>query len=321
MLIDKVTFKCEKKNSMDINVNYNGELYINNEYIYIEIISNNIYPMKKYDNKLKLSDLKTDSHFEKNTSLTQSFDIIKNFIKSDNITLNDYKNNKYVIYLYSKDKKDLLLFVLHPREISEKEYNEQIYKQIVNINNKILQFEKKFETIEDSINLITNNKIDNQNKYINIIEDFKNNLEDNKLFDKIKTFEENFLEINEEINSLNFKYNTLNDNIQKENNLLRDTMNQNFETIKKANIENDINKLKEEIFPKLNDLNKEFNTLKDNIDTELLCIICNSKKENYIFEPCNHTICCEECSKKIFTKDKTCPICKTKIKQIKKVFS
>ena len=320
MLIDKVTFKCEKKNSLDINVKFNGELYISNEYIYIEIISNNVFPMKKYDNKLKLSDLKTDAHFEKNTSLSQSFDVIKNFIKADNITLNDYKNNKFVIYLYSKDKKDLLLFVLHPREISEKEYNDQIYKQIVNINNKLLDYEKKFETIEDSINLITNNKIDNQNKYINIIEEFKNNLEDNKLFDKIKTFEENFLEINEEINSLNFKYNTLNDNIQKENNLLRDTMNQNLETIKKTYDENEINKLKEEIFPKLNNLNKEFNTLKDNIDSEFLCVICNAKKKNYIFEPCNHNICCEECSKKIYERDKTCPFCKIKITDIKKVF-
>ena len=320
MFAEKVYFNCEKKNGLDINENYNGEMYINNEYIYIEIISNNIYPMKKYDNKLKLSDLKTDAHFENNISLEQSFDIIKNFIKANIINLNDYKNNKFVIYLYSKEKKDLLLFVLHPREISEKEYNEQMYKQIVNINNKLLKYEKKFETLEDSINLITNNKIDNQNKYINIIEDFKNNLQDNKLFEKIKQFEENFQELNEEINSLHFKYNSLNENIQKENNLLKETMNQNLETIKKTYDGNEINKLKEEIFPKLNNLNKEFNTLKDNIDSEFLCVICNAKKKNYIFEPCNHNICCEECSKKIFEKDKTCPLCKIKITQIKKVF-
>jgi hypothetical protein len=315
-----LTFNCEKENSENIIENYNGELYLKDEYIYIEIISNNIYPMKKYDNRLKLTDLQSDIHFVKNESLEESYDIIKNFIIAKNICLNDYKNNKFVIYLYSKDKKDLLLFVLHPREISENDFNHLMYKQLININKKLLKQDKIIENIESSIYLIKNNKIDNENKQL-ILEELNNKKEDNELNKRIEILENNVKEIKDDIKIINNKYKKMFENIKKENISIRDTMNQNLETIKKTYDGNEINKLKEEIFPKLDNLNTEFNILKDNYDTEIFCVICYTKKKNYIFEPCNHNICCEDCAKAMLNKNGNCPKCKKKITKIKKVFS
>jgi hypothetical protein len=47
------------------------------------------------------------------------------------------------------------------------------------------------------------------------------------------------------------------------------------------------------------------------------CVICMDNRKNIIIKPCNHLCCCEECSKNIGDK---CPICRTNVKKIEKVY-
>ena len=49
---------------------------------------------------------------------------------------------------------------------------------------------------------------------------------------------------------------------------------------------------------------------------DLTCIICMEKAKNTIMIPCNHVCCCVECSKYL----KKCPMCRTQLEDIKRVY-
>ena len=51
-----------------------------------------------------------------------------------------------------------------------------------------------------------------------------------------------------------------------------------------------------------------------------LCYVDGRNKSNIIFEDCMHICACESCANRIMAGSKKCPICRTKIKSIKKVF-
>ena len=53
---------------------------------------------------------------------------------------------------------------------------------------------------------------------------------------------------------------------------------------------------------------------KENIDVR--CVICLENNKNYLFLPCKHLACCENCSKNI----KNCPICRKKIDSTLKIY-
>lgn len=48
-----------------------------------------------------------------------------------------------------------------------------------------------------------------------------------------------------------------------------------------------------------------------------LCICCMERPKNIVFQPCNHLLCCEECSARIKSK---CPTCNGKIRKILKIY-
>ena len=50
---------------------------------------------------------------------------------------------------------------------------------------------------------------------------------------------------------------------------------------------------------------------------EKVCEICFSKYKQFIFFPCKHYVCCDECTDKILREMKNCPLCRTKILFIK----
>lgn len=53
-------------------------------------------------------------------------------------------------------------------------------------------------------------------------------------------------------------------------------------------------------------------------DFNLNCCVCLEKQKNMMFEPCNHLAICNDCCNQ-FTFE-NCPICRTKINKIKKIF-
>ena len=65
------------------------------------------------------------------------------------------------------------------------------------------------------------------------------------------------------------------------------------------------------------DLKKKISILEQKLSDTNLCEICFEKKKNILCVPCNHISICESCSPHINSK---CPICRTPVTQIKKVF-
>ncbi|KAJ3425764.1 e3 ubiquitin-protein ligase xiap [Anaeramoeba flamelloides] len=53
---------------------------------------------------------------------------------------------------------------------------------------------------------------------------------------------------------------------------------------------------------------------------KILCKICMINSANSLFLPCKHMLCCENCTKIIFEKNKKCPLCRTEIKKTMKIF-
>ena len=51
-----------------------------------------------------------------------------------------------------------------------------------------------------------------------------------------------------------------------------------------------------------------------------LCIICASANRSYMFQPCNHIACCAKCANYVEMDTQECPICKTHVESIVKVF-
>jgi len=62
--------------------------------------------------------------------------------------------------------------------------------------------------------------------------------------------------------------------------------------------------------------NKKLECKLDDIERQINCCICFQKKKNILFSPCNHVVCCKECSMRV---DK-CPCCKADIKYTTKIF-
>lgn len=56
----------------------------------------------------------------------------------------------------------------------------------------------------------------------------------------------------------------------------------------------------------------------ENIADDDLCVVCNIKKHNIIYRPCNHKYICSICSKELLKYNAVlnCPLCKTKVNKI-----
>lgn len=54
-------------------------------------------------------------------------------------------------------------------------------------------------------------------------------------------------------------------------------------------------------------------------EEDLLCILCYKNERRVIFRPCNHMVCCVECTKKYIDNNKECPICRGQINHIYEV--
>jgi len=54
----------------------------------------------------------------------------------------------------------------------------------------------------------------------------------------------------------------------------------------------------------------------ENANDEMVCVICYEKKKSYLFLPCKHIGCCEDCGKMV----EKCPLCRVKIETSFKVF-
>jgi hypothetical protein len=62
---------------------------------------------------------------------------------------------------------------------------------------------------------------------------------------------------------------------------------------------------------------------KEDIETENeneRCVSCLSNKKCVLYSPCNHMVCCNECSRTIISATNKCPICRRNIKQMVNVF-
>lgn len=57
--------------------------------------------------------------------------------------------------------------------------------------------------------------------------------------------------------------------------------------------------------------------LKEGDSDDIACVVCMTKKKTCISEPCNHVSCCIACARVVKLE---CPICKVKIKSIKRIF-
>lgn len=64
----------------------------------------------------------------------------------------------------------------------------------------------------------------------------------------------------------------------------------------------------------------EENNKNKEIMNQFTCVVCLTKQRNHIFMPCMHMCTCEECALKVFIEQKGCPICRTQLQQIAKVF-
>ena len=69
---------------------------------------------------------------------------------------------------------------------------------------------------------------------------------------------------------------------------------------------------------KINKDNNKENDKKDSDDENdtLKCVICLENNKSYLFMPCKHVCCCENCSKNL----KECPICRNKIESSFKIY-
>ncbi|XP_019647931.1 PREDICTED: uncharacterized protein LOC109488195 isoform X1 [Branchiostoma belcheri] len=51
------------------------------------------------------------------------------------------------------------------------------------------------------------------------------------------------------------------------------------------------------------------------------CIICTERERNCLLSPCNHLCCCMECAKSLTNRHQNCPMCRTPIAEVLRVFS
>ena len=57
-------------------------------------------------------------------------------------------------------------------------------------------------------------------------------------------------------------------------------------------------------------------------DRDNICVVCLSPRETtWIFLPCRHAQCCNECSKKIKELGKPCPVCRTPIESSFQIYT
>ena len=61
---------------------------------------------------------------------------------------------------------------------------------------------------------------------------------------------------------------------------------------------------------------KELMVKLDDLERQINCCICFTNKVNIVFTPCNHAVCCKECSIRV----SKCPICKAEVECAKKIF-
>ncbi|XP_035695643.1 L-carnitine dehydrogenase-like isoform X2 [Branchiostoma floridae] len=50
------------------------------------------------------------------------------------------------------------------------------------------------------------------------------------------------------------------------------------------------------------------------------CIICTERERNCLLSPCNHLCCCMECAKSLTNRHQNCPMCRTPIAEVLRVF-
>jgi len=80
------------------------------------------------------------------------------------------------------------------------------------------------------------------------------------------------------------------------------------------------------IIPYVEPSNSEISQNIYSSDPDKVCIVCTHRRRHTIIVPCGHLIMCTVCSKKIVTTANTqdvhatCPICKTNIEKIQKIF-
>ena len=74
----------------------------------------------------------------------------------------------------------------------------------------------------------------------------------------------------------------------------------------------------ETIEKKLSNINISDNDKKngENDNNNMKCVVCLTENKCFLFMPCKHLACCENCSKKV----KNCPICRTKINSSFKIY-
>ncbi|XP_066280054.1 3-hydroxybutyryl-CoA dehydrogenase-like [Branchiostoma lanceolatum] len=51
------------------------------------------------------------------------------------------------------------------------------------------------------------------------------------------------------------------------------------------------------------------------------CIICTARERNCLLSPCNHLCCCMECAKSLTNRHQNCPMCRTPIAEVLRVFN
>lgn len=63
----------------------------------------------------------------------------------------------------------------------------------------------------------------------------------------------------------------------------------------------------------------QYQKRRENIPEEEVCVVCLDYQRNTKFLPCDHFCTCKFCAEAIFNSSKSCPICRSEIKELKKM--
>lgn len=67
-------------------------------------------------------------------------------------------------------------------------------------------------------------------------------------------------------------------------------------------------------------LERELKTIRDAHTILETCVVCLDSNRTMRFDPCGHTVCCENCARRIHTTLHSCPLCNRHIKGLQPVF-
>ncbi|GAB5592624.1 hypothetical protein Unana1_07524 [Umbelopsis nana] len=67
-------------------------------------------------------------------------------------------------------------------------------------------------------------------------------------------------------------------------------------------------------------LERELKTIRDAHTILETCVVCLDSNRTMRFDPCGHTVCCENCARRIHTTLHSCPLCNRHIKGLQPLF-